>query len=519
MEKKEFNDLYNKITDIEKYNKVLKSFEGEINNWNKDTFTTFCKCDDIAGRGRMFFYNNTIEKLWSEQEQNLKEDIQKLKKDIRYFETFKKNIQGYIGDSQPKPLLAINRMAVALHPDILCRTIDEKKLRYVYRYLNIKTTDENGNDINWIDLNQAIMQKLDELQSKFKTEYNKKELGSIPWVIYEEIGKYKKFTNILNSHKNVILNGAPGTGKTYLAKKIAAEIIGNGYTLDNVHKSEQFEFVQFHPSYDYTDFVEGLRPVQETNKKDISFELKPGIFKKFCIKALEAWKKAEKKENAPKYIFIIDEINRGEISKIFGELFFSIDPGYRGKKGKIYTQYANMQTTPNEFDEELGDNGNYGHFFVPDNVYIIGTMNDIDRSVENMDFAFRRRFAFYEITADDSKTILNSLIEDNQSSKEKEKAKSIKNKAENAMLALNNKIVEQGLTPSYQIGGSYFLKLKETEYNFDELWDIYLYGTLYEYFRGEPEAENKLDALKKAYFNAINPPKPLNQDNTNDKAN
>lgn len=102
-------------------------------------------------------------------------------------------------------------------------------------------------------------------------------------------------------------------------------------------------------------------------------------------------------ETQKKFIFIIDEINRGEISKILGELFFSIDPGYRGKAGEVTTQYSNMHTNLNE------------KFYIPENVYIIGTMNDIDRSVESFDFAMRRRFRFVEVRAEDTQYMLELL--------------------------------------------------------------------------------------------------------------
>jgi 5-methylcytosine-specific restriction protein B len=139
-----------------------------------------------------------------------------------------------------------------------------------------------------------------------------------------------------------------------------------------INLSGKIDFVQFHPSYDYTDFVEGLRPVKKG--ETIGFELKNGIFKKFCKKA---------KDNPNKnYVFIIDEINRAEISKVFGELFFSIDPGYRGGDGKVKTQFDNIQT-----EDTCFSNSNDDYFYVPKNVYILGTMNDIDRSVESFDFA------------------------------------------------------------------------------------------------------------------------------------
>lgn len=232
-------------------------------------------------------------------------------------------------------------------------------------------------------------------------------------------------------------------------------------------------FVQFHPSYDYTDFVEGLRPV----KKDetLGFELKNGIFKAFC-------KKAKDNPNK-KYVFIIDEINRAEISKVFGELMFSIDPGYRGINGAVATQYANIQEGDTIFDEELGE----GKFYIPENVYIIGTMNDIDRSVESFDFALRRRFAWKEITAEYSSKVML-------------KDQSWKTDAITKMDALNTAIENiNGLGSAYHIGAAYFLKLDNYKGDFTQLWENHLNGILSEYLRGMPNAKNDLDNLKKAY--------------------
>ena len=376
--------------------------------------------------------------------------------------------------------------------------------------------------------------------------------------------------NLLESNHNLILTGAPGTGKTYLAKEIAKKMGCN---------DDEIGFVQFHPSYDYTDFVEGLRPIQDENGT-VGFERKDGVFKEFCKIALNSsvkhtfysltkklengyilkllggadaniiYKdgliKADEKDpkeypytiecskietlmnkckgesinglnkikenihlsndkeasyywavydyirnNINPFVFIIDEINRGEISKIFGELFFSIDPGYRGKKGKVRTQYANMQSVPNEFDEALGitDTNNYGHFYIPENVYIIGTMNDIDRSVESMDFAFRRRFAFKEVTAKDSQSMFDN--EEVWKDKDGNLVKPDIDDLKNRMDKLNNAISQiDGLSSAYHIGGSYFLKLNNYDGNSDEkfkkLWNYHIEGLLREYLRWKP---------------------------------
>lgn len=395
--------------------------------------------------------------------------------------------------------------------------------------------------------------------------------------------------------KNIIFRGAPGTGKSYLAKEIAADIISNGYfddyTLLNNEQKKQIEFVQFHPSYDYTDFVEGLRP-RINDDGSMGFELQDGVFKKFVarakknfddsqkpqeviekeatvqevmteyfssiemgVDALESvrgtkfyitnvddkhidisipenkiinklrWnineikemlesdqdftqvkdvtqffgkinanqnysydlaifkaikakkrlisKSTAKQEKLKPYIFIIDEINRGEISKIFGELFFSIDPGYRGQAGEVSTQYIGLHDNPDE------------KFFIPENVYIIGTMNDIDRSVDSFDFAMRRRFRFIEIKADERLEMLDILGDR-------------KEEAIRRMSALNNEIsrVEE-LNENYHIGASYFLKLRSLDFN--QLWTDYLSPLLHDYVRGMYDEANIMKKFAKAY--------------------
>ncbi len=360
---------------------------------------------------------------------------------------------------------------------------------------------------------------------------------------------YKGYDQLLATH-NMILTGAPGTGKTWSAKNIASWIIKRKSYLNLNDEEKKYlkkhcELVQFHPSYDYTDFVEGLRPVSKENSSgpgksnDVGFELKEGVFKKFCEKALisyEVWKynqqtsgsvkaddiinringtqsdkegesitwekileknktqeKQERDEKFPYFIFIIDEINRGELSKIFGELFFSIDPGYRGENGAVLTQYANMVKEPNVFDNKLGigegETNEYGHFFIPKNVYIIGTMNDIDRSVESMDFAMRRRFSFLEVKANER---MDMWTED------------WRDLAASCMKAINEKIEKiAGLSSAYHIGPAYFKKLNDYNSDFFKLWDNHLYGVIFEYLRGKKNVEKTINEIQDEYFKAL----------------
>lgn len=430
-------------------------------------------------------------------------------------------------------------------------------------YYNPDTGERSKKNVSFVikDLGLFDGQVPNENIISFFDEYNK-----MIETIYKEraMMKIDKYIDLLEANKNLILTGAPGTGKTYMAKEIAKAM------------GAEVGFVQFHPSYDYTDFVEGLRPKNDENG-NVGFERKDGVFKEFCKKSFdvirpsrfnegyeeEALNYLKKYYNGEKilthkqkkyfhikiengkiyaqpdsgnsylvdddtilkylktgeynkehqstyppsigeyikqniygkieypaigdkvYIFIIDEINRGEISKIFGELFFSIDPGYRGEKGKVNTQYQNMVPEGDVFK-----NG----FYVPENVYIIGTMNDIDRSVESMDFAMRRRFAWQEVTAEESYT--NMIEQDPEFALVKDEIKS-------RMFNLNKAIVEtEGLDEAYQIGAAYFRKYLDYQDKtnpFDCLWENHLKGLLFEYLRGNRRAKELLEKLHDAY--------------------
>jgi len=225
--------------------------------------------------------------------------------------------------------------------------------------------------------------------------------------------------------------------------------------------------VQFHPSYDYADFVEGIKPSTFTTG-GMQFEVKSGIFKIHCEKAA-----ANPDHN---FVFIIDEINRADIARVFGELFFGLESDYRGRE--IKTQYSYLQG-----GQKL---------IIPRNLYIIGTMNDIDRSVESMDFALRRRFVWKEVTAEMSKVIIDSA----------DMSDDLKKEAKKRMDNLNDKIQEIFCSTAYQIGGAYFKKLslyKEETDPLEVLWNNHIENVLREYLRGDKNLATRLEELKDAY--------------------
>lgn len=504
--------------------------------------------------------------------------------------------------SREKLHSAVNRVMAGLLPNKVSTIAKQLDFNYVARKLNELFDDYPSLTNDWLKDNENFINYCNERvsfehpwHSSLFAWHLKKYFESVSDQERESQLKMDKFVDLLEYNHNIILHGAPGTGKTYLAKKIAKEM---GCT------ENEIGFVQFHQSYDYTDFVEGLRPAKGKDGKADGFERQDGVFKKFCEKALknltESQKSAEQlskdvfwqnclddfielsyeDENLRKkfktastsneflidsvddnnihiripgnekvsvlpvnkrliltileseksmekvldvknffnrknhmqqdsyvfvlvreirawveakglqktivrttqkkdFVFIIDEINRGEISKIFGELFFSIDPGYRGENGRINTQYQNLVE-----EGDIFENG----FFVPENVYIIGTMNDIDRSVESMDFAMRRRFAFKEIKASDRIEMLDDL----KCGKKEE--------AVARMTSINSAIENvPGLSTAYHIGPAYFLKLDNYEGDFDLLWEYHIEGVLREYLRGMPDAGETLQNLHDAY--------------------
>jgi 5-methylcytosine-specific restriction protein B len=188
--------------------------------------------------------------------------------------------------------------------------------------------------------------------------YNFKDDADKPFISEKD---FLQTIELLRRKKNIILQGAPGVGKTFIARKLA-------YGLMGVKNEAQIETVQFHQSYSYEDFIQGLRPSKN------GFELRNGVFYTFCQQALAHPER--------QFFLIIDEINRGNLSKIFGELMMLIEADKRSEKFALKMTYS----------EDEAD-----RFFVPPNLYIIGTMNTADRSLAIVDYALRRRFAFINL--------------------------------------------------------------------------------------------------------------------------
>lgn len=205
-------------------------------------------------------------------------------------------------------------------------------------------------------LNALFESETEETEENIEVDYPPYTAEDFLKTVYMDSSSYETLVSLVRTKKNVILQGAPGVGKTYAAKRLA-------YSMMGVKDQDRVSMIQFHQSYSYEDFIQGFRPTES------GYELKNGVFYNFC-------KRAEI-DSDNEYFFIIDEINRGNLSKIFGELFMLIENDKRGIELQLL------------YSDEL--------FSIPKNVYIIGMMNTADRSLAMLDYALRRRFAFFEM--------------------------------------------------------------------------------------------------------------------------
>ncbi|WP_434581550.1 AAA family ATPase [Sulfurimonas sp. NW15] len=343
----------------------------------------------------------------------------------------------------------------------------------------------------WKKISDKILEEIvDEFSSK--TDDKKKEiifkLSKLISLICIEEPDIKNIADFLQTgNRAVILWGPPGTGKTYESEQVVKELLDIGddelekYLFSNKKGEDNtkgyYQIIQFHPNYTYQDFIGGISP--KLTSEIISYELREGVFKEFCDDA--------NKNKDKKYIFIIDEINRAELSAVFGELLYALE--YRGKSINL---------------------PHFGSFVIPKNVYIIGTMNNVDKSLVTFDLALRRRFGFFKLMPklEVIEDVLSEFVKKDSLDDYYQKC-----------VELNQSITSQlGLSEDYQIGQAYFLRIKDfldqnklkkkepqiiTRFELKKLWLYNIEPLLEEYLGMQLEDDgikSKLNALKKNFL-------------------
>ena len=309
----------------------------------------------------------------------------------------------------------------------------------------------------------------------------------------------------------MIFYGAPGTGKTHaVMESIKAANIFNA--------DECVEFIQLHPSYGYEDFIEGLKPEIAEDGKSVKLTLKSGHFKSICRRAMASLTDSANSKTAVKnYYFVADEINRAELSRVFGEALVCLEESkridyerdekdsskFKYENGRpilsmssllIKTQYAYL----NDEEQAVYIKGGHQYFGVPSNLFFIGTMNDIDRSIDAFDLALRRRFHWKRM--DCRYDVIEDILADDQN------AEQLESYIE-ACKRLNKLISDDwGLGSSYEIGHGYFLEIgskKLTKTDRKNLFDFKIKPLLTEYLRSEysgKDLDHKLDQAKNIFF-------------------
>ena len=489
------------------------------------------KSNGIASRGQSVLSKENFENFI--QNKDFLDALEKLlmNPDLDNYNEFAKvwTTQG----KSNNPVL-INRTVAACTLDV-STAADSSKFNQVFAWLVREKIINYSSDQpqDWFSKNKFLMKFIkekfnEELKSGETDEYY---LSQFVWNLYENM--YNPFS----LKKQIVKYGPPGTGKTYQTRQqisLLFDIWKDEYDNKDSFKYEDcFELIQFHPSFCYEDFIEGLRPVPNEGKNGSLLILQNGVFKEFCKNAgrweidyynlpdnktvpKKAWEKItigeleERKEElkndywsyifdisdksklvseaVPPYFFVIDEINRAELSRVFGELMYCLE--YRGVKGSVKTQYSKLN------DDKTGmiKIGSGYQFFVPNNVYLIGTMNTIDRSVESFDFALRRRFRWEEVLPDMG-VLKYHLFEKN---------KDWTSLSDNLEM-LNQKIVNEPLLGSdYQIGHAYLMNLKyPNSLTLAEvrklIWDDFVKPLLQEYLRGSGKENELISSFGKAF--------------------
>lgn len=366
------------LTDISKYPEYVESLRKQIGIETESTNSL----NDTVQQGINYWWLNANPSIWriddfdvgQEQSYTARNEKGNKRQKYEYFSLVKPGdlVIGY--ESSPvKKVIAIFEITKGLHID---DEDGQEKISFA-----IKSFIPTNERLTWEQLkaipelaksevtksNQGSLFKLSEAEYKALIKqhtlpsYTKYGLKDALADVFMDETKLKNILYSLATKKNIILQGPPGTGKTYIAKRLA-------YLLFGIKDPSRIEMVQFHQSYSYEDFIQGFRP------DGTGFKLKNGAFYRFC--------KMAKNDPANKYVFIIDEINRANLSKVFGELMMLIEADKRGPEWAIPLTYGDAQDDA---------------FYVPENLYLLGLMNTADRSLAMVDYALRRRFAFVDL--------------------------------------------------------------------------------------------------------------------------
>lgn len=469
--------------DKEKVTIKIDFADGLLTNWYgkkdlkgkvEDIFSISVK--DLEGKGVEFKYLNSDKKEYEvEVSSELAGFIEEMKIVINNYPKIMKEYLEEYGDLNDK-------YEKLFHENYEKRGKRQGKLFTKYVWALIHNEYGKEPDLKDIKEKEKNSEKDEEVEEIEENNYSGKEYN---FMSKKEINLIEK---LLKYNKNIILEGVPGVGKTYIARKIANEI--------TFGKEENVKLIQFHQSYAYEDFVQGLRPTENG-----TFEPVDGILKVICDKA--------KEDIDNNYVLIIDEINRGNISKIFGETFMLIEKDKRITKKEILENKNSKYAVNLPYKREE-------KFDIPENVYFIGTMNTMDKSIALMDFALRRRFEVYEIKPCFEDIEGNSIFEEYL--KEVGNKKLIK--LVDKIKAINNSNSLDGI----KFGHSYFCGLNKedesgisTDEKIDFITNYEIIPQLKEYLIGDDRKINKIVEFLKDDDNKVNVDEFLNRSNNEDE--
>lgn len=466
-----FFGSFNRDVKFENRMKVLKHLQKELNLKN-DLPTDFNGIPTMNNQNSWFYWADGTEQRKSDLE-NLNEIF---KKTIKNETSFKEKFNTCLKIDG----VGISKLTTGLfwiNPDTFMPIAGPVQIYLKQKFSNFEYDNEKGikawnkifKDMDWDKYNE-VLKFLNNKQNN-KKSFKELSLESIESSVENEILE----------NKNVIFHGAPGTGKTYSVLNAIKNLVGEDIS--------RYALVQFHPSYSYEDFIDGIKPVKGSNS--INLELTNGNFKNICKRAFENLKSDEETKS---YFFIADEINRAELSRVFGELLLCLedDKRLRFEDGeligtRIKTQNANLWEDKHAVVKENDEL----FFGIPENLYFVGTMNDVDRSVDSFDMALRRRFTWIRMDFDD-KPLRKKYADD----KKLEKYIQICHQL-NEYITTKKDGFNLGL--DYQLGQSYFLKPNSLiQDELDIVWDKYIAPLLTEYLRAIFEQHKIPSEIEKA---------------------